>query len=179
MDSLIEFSLNTPNNFDNNILNKKILSLFKNNKMYGGGEYYDNADCFTLIIGVIILIIGFVLCWYKNDWIEIKADIKNISCINNNNSNTLIKQNDCNVAITYTFNSIQYSKIITMSKSDIPTNNYIQIYCLETNPNVMRLYNFNYSVIGIILILIGAFILVSSISCSKINLTTSNVLDTE
>lgn len=178
MDSFNDFSLNTPNNFNDNILNKKIFSLIKNDKMYGGGNT-NNTNCFTLIIGIIIIIIGFILCWFKNDWIGIKADIMNISCTNQNEiANSIIKFNDCNVSIKYKVNTIEYSKIIIMNKLDIPAEKSIKIYCLESDPNTIRLYNFNYSVMGIILILFGAFILASSISCSKPEIDSLN-LDSE
>ncbi len=162
----MEFSLDTPNNLNDNILNKKIFSLIKNDIMRGGNGvgngggngYTGGSDCVTLIIGVIIVIVGFVLCWFKNDWVEIKADVKNVSCTGSDN---------CNISITYIVNSIQYSKIITTNKSEVPTNSYLTIYYQESEPNVIKLHNFNYPVIGIGLIVLGIFILVSSFCCSS------------
>ena len=176
----MDFSLGTPINSNDNILNKKLFSLIKNNKMYGGG-YIDNSNCITLIIGVVILIVGFLLCWIKNDWVEIKADVKNISCLNQNGNGNGNGNNvsNCDVSISYTVNSTQYSKMITLNKSDIPTNPYITIYYQESDPNIMRLYNFNYSVIGIILIVLSVFVIITSICCSTEILTPINVLESE
>jgi hypothetical protein len=178
MDSLMEFSLDTPNNLNDNILNKKIFSLIKNDMMRGGygnadgnsDGYIDSSYCVTLIIGVVIVIVGVVLCWFKNDWVEIKADVKNVSCTESDN---------CNISITYIVNSIQYSKIITINKSEVPTNSHVRIYYQESEPNVIKLYNFNYPVIGIGLIVLGIFILISSFCCSSeilspINMSTSD-----
>ncbi len=174
----MEFSLDTPNNLNDNILNKKIFSLIKNDMMRGGygnadgnsDGYIDSSYCVTLIIGVVIVIVGVVLCWFKNDWVEIKADVKNVSCTESDN---------CNISITYIVNSIQYSKIITINKSEVPTNSHVRIYYQESEPNVIKLYNFNYPVIGIGLIVLGIFILISSFCCSSeilspINMSTSD-----
>ena len=174
MDSLMDFSLNISENLNGNILNKKLISLIKNNKMYGGG-YIDSSNYIILIIGIVVLIVGFILYLFKNDWIEIKANIKNISCVNQNETDNT----ECNVSIEYIVNSIQYLKMITMCKSDISTNQYISIYYQESDPNTMRLYNFNYSIIGIGLIVLGIFVIATSICSSTQIQYSSNALESE
>ena len=176
----MDFSLDTPRNLEDNILNKKLFTLMKTNvynKMYGGG-YIDNSNCVVMIIGVALLIVGFVLCWFKNDWVETKANIKNIFCGNQDNQ-SYTNSTECNISISYSVGPIEYSKIIKMKKSNIPTEQYISIYYQESEPNYIRLYNFNYSVIGIILIIFGIFILATSIHCSTEVFTSANVLDSE
>jgi hypothetical protein len=111
--------------------------------------------------------IGFYLCLNENDFISTNGQIQNISCNTSNNltSNYFTSNyyTQCQFNLTYTVGSTQYSKVITIDKSSIPTQNTITVYYKESDPNVMRLYNFNYLMIGIILIIIGIFILISSI----------------
>lgn len=163
MDSIIEYSLNTPK-FNDNILNSKIINMLKNdNQLIGGsGDNFNNmSNCVVIIVGVIVIIIGFYLCWNKNDFTTTNAQIQNLSC------DTLDYSSQCKFNLTYSVGTTQYSKVVTLDKSSAPTTNTIIIYYNESDPNIMRLYNFNYSVIGIILVIIGSFVLISSICCSN------------
>jgi uncharacterized membrane protein len=163
MDSIIEYSLNTPT-FNDNILNSKIIDMIRreNNLIGGTGDNFMNtSNCMVLIIGIIVIMVGFYLCWNKNDLMTTNAQIQNLSC------DTTDFNSQCKFNVIYTVNSIQYSKFITLDKSVAPTSNTITVYYKESDPNIMRLYNFNYSVIGIILVIIGAFILISSICCTN------------
>ena len=171
MDSIMEYSLNTPK-YEGNILNLKIINmLMKENQLIGGsGSGSGSADlsnmsnCIILIVGIIVIIVGFYLCWTKNDFVGTSGQIQNLSC------DTSEFSSQCKFNVIYTVGTIQYSKVITLDKSATPTTNpstnTITIYYKESDPNIMTLYNFNYSVIGIVLIIIGAFVLISSICCS-------------
>lgn len=164
MDSLMEYSLNTPIGNYENILNSKILNIIKNNNMVGGSN--DNSNCIIIIIGIVIIIVGFYLCSCNNDWISTEAQIQNTSC----------DKTKCKINITYTANTIQYSKTISMDKSNIPSSSTITIYYQESNPNIMRLYNFNYSIIGVVLITLGFVVLISSIYCiNKLSNSSTNI----
>ena len=171
MDSIIEYSLNTPK-FNDNILNSKIINMLKNdNQLIGGsGDNISNmSNCVVMIVGIIVIIVGFYLCWNKNDFTTTNAQIQNLSC------DTSDYSSQCKFNIIYSVGTTQYSKIISLDKSSAPSTNTITIYYKESDPNIMRLYNFNYSVIGIILVIIGAFVLISSICCSNnINLIPEN-----
>ncbi len=160
-DKSIEYALDTPVFSNPNILNQKIIELIKNNNMKGGSGFdnIDTSNCISMMIGIIIIIIGFVLLWYKNDLVEMEATILNKSCsdIENNNG-------ECKINITYTVNSIQYSKIVTMPKNNIPNDSVIKIYYQESEPNSIQLVNPNYSIIGIGSIIIGSFIIIFSFS---------------
>lgn len=167
-DLSVEYSLNTPVFTNPNILNKKIFDLVKNNNMQGGGFGLDISDCISLLIGLIIIIIGCILLWLKNNLVETEAIIKSKNCEEENNS-------DCKINIIYTVNSIQYSKIITINKNFAPDDSIIKIYYQESNPSVIQLYNPNYSVIGIGLIILGVFILIFSMSSNDYNLGISGL----
>lgn len=155
-----EYSLNTPNFFnENNILNKKILDMAKNSKnnMVGGGFGLDLITIITLLISIVMIIIGFVLLWNKNDLMELEAIIVNKDCANSDN--------DCRINIKYTVENTQYSKILTISKSNNLINtesSTIKIYYSKSEPNSITLYNPNDSMIGIGLIVIGIVIIIFS-----------------
>lgn len=165
-DLSIEYSLNSPVFLNNDILSKKIFDLARNNNMNGGGFGLDMSNCISLLIGIVIIIIGFVLLSFKNDLVESEAIIRTQTCdVNSENSeNSENSQNSqCKINITYTVDSIQYSKIITLNKNNIPDAPTIKIYYQMSNPSSIQLYNFNYSIIGIGMIIIGIFIMIFSI----------------
>lgn len=162
MNSIIEYSLNTPT--QNNILGARLIDMLKkDNLMIGGsGDNYSNmSNCIVMMVGIIVIIIGFYLCWNKNDLTSTNGQIQNLSC------DTTDYSSQCKFNIVYTVGSTQYSKVITLDKSAAPTTNTITIYYHESDPNNMSLYNYNYSVIGIVMIIIGGFVLISSICCSN------------
>ena len=154
-DLSIEYSLNTPIFQNTNILDKKLLNLIKYD-MQGGGIGLETYNCITIIIGIIIIIIGFILLWFKNNLVEIDAIIKTQS----------YDKNEYKINITYNVNSIQYSKIITMEEN--PNTSTIKIYYQKSNPNSIQLYNQNYNVIGIGMIIVGIFIMFFSIKKNNI-----------
>lgn len=176
-DLSIEYSLNTPvfnNSITNlNILNKKLVDIVKNNNIQNGGfdnEFnLDMSNYISLLIGIIIIIIGFILLWFKNDFIEIEAIIRTQTCDE-------INDKMCKINIIYNINSIQYSKIITTIKNFIPNTPTIKIYYQESNPNLIQLYNPNYSVIGIGMIIVGAFIMIFSMETNNLGINGS-ILD--
>jgi hypothetical protein len=151
----IKYSLNNDIFSDTNILNKKIIDLIKNNNLEGGSSLNKtNSSSVSLIIGIIVIIIGFVLLWYKNDLVEIDAIIVNRFCDNND---------ECKINITYVVDSTQYSKIINLNKNNIPNESNIKIYYQQTEPNSIHLINPNYYIIGISSIILGSFIIIFSL----------------
>ena len=169
-DSSIEYSLNTPIFSNLNILNQKIIELVKNNNMGGGNgnkngfSNMDTSKCISIMVGIIIVIIGFSLAWFKNDLIEYEATIINKSCNDNNN--------ECKINITYIIDQIQYSKIIIMNKQLFPTNSTIKIYYQHSDPNSIQLSNQNYYIIGFSLIIIGLLVIFFSIFNYDLSYTT-------
>ena len=157
MSSITEYSLNTPI-YNNNILNAKIIDMLKKeNIMIGGSSSQNMSKCIILIVSIIIIIIGFYLCWNKNDLVNTIGQVQNVSC------NLSDISSECTYNLTYIVNNIQYSKNIILDKNLVPQTNTIQIYYKESDPNIMYLYNYNFSIIGLILIIVGSFILISSL----------------
>ena len=166
----IEYSLDTPNFFNENILNKKILDLVKKNNMIGGGFNLDFMSIILLLIGLILIIVGFVLLWIKNDLVEAeaKAVIVNKQCMNKNKDMEV--DAECKINIKYTVDNIQYSKIIAITKSEFDNlinanSSKIKIYYSKSEPNLVSiqdLNNWHNSIIGIGLIFIGIYIIIIS-----------------
>lgn len=178
-DLSIEYSLNTPvfiNSHSHSysspdILSKKIFDLVKNNNnLSGGGFGLDISDCISLLLGIIIIILGFVLLWFKNDLVEAEAIVKSQSCD---------EGSGCKINIVYTVDNIQYSKIISMNKKNVPTTPTIKIYYQGSNPSSIQLYNPNYSIIGIGMIIIGVFIMIFSMGGKTDNIIGSGLNKTD
>jgi hypothetical protein len=55
-----------------------------------------------------------------------------------------------------------YTKTLSLSKSTKIDTKYLSIYYDEKNPNLIRFYNFNYTIIGVILMIVGTFILINN-----------------
>lgn len=108
------------------------------------------------MVGIIIIIIGIVLLWFKNDLVESEATIVTKSCDNNKN------EDSCKLNITYIVDTIQYSKIITINSSNIYNQPTIKIYYSQSEPNSIQLVNPDYSIIGFGSIIVGSLIIIFS-----------------
>jgi len=123
--------------------NKKIMDVIKNlNKNLIGGNIENNN--INIICGIIILVIGIIFITIKNPWILIDAKIMNIKKI----------QNNLEIEIYYNLNSLEFLKKIFFS-DNLDNTNFIKIYYDENNPNIIKLNNFDYKIIGFIIIIIS------------------------
>jgi hypothetical protein len=112
---------------------------------HGGGNTYIN-----LFISTIIIIIGIILISTNHFYNKTNAVIKNI-----NN-----KDNETNLTLLYNINNINFTKNITTNKhNNYKINDIIEINYDINNPNIIKINKFNYLIIGIILIIIGMFII--------------------
>lgn len=154
MNNSTEYSLNTSILKTELVNELKILDLIKIQdqdylSMIGGG--FNNSNLIIIIIGIIIIIIGFILYWYNN-WKSTNANVDSLMCDNS----------QCKFNIIYNVNQTDYSKIITIDKINKPTTSQITVYYEDSNPNIVRLNNYNY--IGISLIILGILIFLISIN---------------
>lgn len=163
---IIENSLDY-DNFFNKFNSLKIIDLFSNELNLKGGNNNENSLYYhiILIMGIIIITIGIYLCCEKNDYASTDGIVSNITY----DATGIISL--CKFNITYNVDNIQYSKIITVDKLSEPTKNIIKIYYKVSDPNIMILYDFNYIIMGLILVIIGLFLIISSLyNYSFINL---------
>lgn len=158
IESSMNYSLKS--DFPQDIFSYKIIDLIKSNQMTGGGSnYFTNFDsisnCIIMILGIILIIIGFYLYWNKNEFQSVNAQIHKLSCDHNNST--------CKYNIIYVVEQIQYSKIIDISQSFLFELPNIIVYYQKSDPNIMKLFNHNYTSIGIILIIVGVILFIYSL----------------
>lgn len=176
-----EYSLGTPKyNFygleNDNILNSKIIKMLKNNNMSGGsgsGFISTNSSYIIMIIGIIIIVIGIILYNYNNDLNLTEAKINNFVCDNS----------QCKIDVTYNVKEITYNKTIILENSYNPKTSTITIYYQISNPNIIRLHNFNYNLFSISLMITGILIILSVyilplLSLSELNTSINTNINT-
>ena len=152
MDDSFNYSLNTPDNISKNILNQQIFSIIKNENYMRGGTTSQTPNLIVILIGIILIIVGIIVYWYNGDMLTTQATVQNTT---HNNSQT-----EYHVSITYIVGTTEYSKVITTST--VPTDSKITIYYKQSDPNIIKLNDSNYSSIGIVLIVVGVILLISS-----------------
>lgn len=191
MNSSNEFSLNTP--MSENILNNKIINIFYKKNIKGGdntntspiitiiigiiifaiGYYlYENTNIFTSQIAQVISVECDDLNKKCKINIKYSVNMKEYTktvIVNKNDvpieleeliNNTTKSNSDINSNINANTNAHTHINAITHS-NDNPKQ--IQIYYQESNPNIIRLYDFNYKIIGTILMTTGIFITIIGI----------------
>lgn len=118
------------------------------NQSGGGGNNITNYF-FHYIIGIILIIIGFLLYNSQDQWGKTIGTITSVNC----------DSKKCHCTVEYSVYNIIFNKNIV---NKIYVNNYkisdkIEIIYNKTDPNIFKLYEFNYKYMGIIILLIGLF----------------------
>lgn len=178
-------------NINDNILNAKIFNLIqRDNNHIGGSNDTTNSDekginfCTTLIIGILMFIIGLYLYSKRDEWLMCSGTITKSICSDVNNMDS-----GCKICFKYNVSQTEYNKTIfiqpkmtylndvikqigldklfnTFGSNSISQYNVgfqIQIYYLVANPNIVRLYEINYEIIGLALMIVGGFLMIPSI----------------
>ena len=141
------------NFIDNHYLMDKITLRDKlMNQTSGGGEgdsiFYKYVH---LVIGIILIILGIILIKAEEEWGEINGLIKNMK-LNDENSYILL--------VEYNVSNIKFIKKVIGYNNNYKINDNIKILYNKTNPNIIKLYKFNYKYIGLIIGLIGLFTII-------------------
>ena len=118
----------------------KLSSLYKNKIMRGGGELMDCINI-KLIIGILLLIVSIIFIHINSPY-------------NSTNANILKKNNNL-MLIEYYVNDVRYEKILEKQTDE----DIIEIYYEKLNPNLIRLYQINYTLIGIIILAIAIYLI--------------------
>lgn len=116
-----------------------------------GGKFKSNFN-FNIIIGFIFIIIGLLIIGYKYSFNKVYGNI-----ISKEIGNNLQKVN-----FEYKVDDIIFNKIIVLPKTVI-LDDKIEIYYDNVNPNLIKLNNTNYNLIGTVLIIIGIFMSINFI----------------
>ena len=112
----------------------------------GGGSIY--FDYVNMILGLTLITIGFISFFYDRYWKEIDAKI-------------ISKQMDKfenKIKIEYQIGSNTFNKIISFPYNQKFDSN-IKIFYDKNDPNIIKTSLFNHKLIGIILILIGLYLI--------------------
>lgn len=172
MNNLIKHSLFSSDFYNFNLNNDTIIFDLIKNELYnqndliqlGAGPTNNIYINVIMIIGIILIIVGIILYFYKDDWKATIGTINSIKKVNNSKK--------YNLDIIYVVNNIKYSKIITQDKTY--NSETITIYYKESNPNEISLYENNYITIGIILAIIGILMFIFSIYTNLNNNNNNN-----
>lgn len=114
----------------------------------GGG---DNmwSGILHLLIGIILITVGFILYKSQNQWN--KTDAKILEIIPNNKYLNL----KISYQISESTNINSIIKNVTVPKSDYRLNEEITIYYDKSDPNIIKVKELNYKYLGIIIGTIG------------------------
>jgi hypothetical protein len=115
----------------------------------GGGNSY--IEYMNLIIGIIIIILGLLIFNSNMYWKTTTGVITNIK----NENNYL------NILISYDIDNQNFNKYIKiLNNYSYKIDDIIKINYDINNPNIIKLHKFNYEYIGIIIIIIGIFVII-------------------
>ena len=151
---LLSYFLNTSkyNNYNEMRINNWLYNEYNNN-LIGGNDKIIKPSYLKLILGIVLIVIGITLL-FKNDWTYKST----IGYIVNRSCDDLT----CKINLIYTIDGNEYSKIITTNKLDYQNDKTITLYYDITNPNIILLHKYNYIIFGILLGLLGGFVIINS-----------------
>lgn len=138
------------NLINNHYLMDKITIRDKLMNQRGGGNESILNFCFHYIIGLILIVIGFLLYNSQDQWERTIGTIIAIDC----------NFDACISLIKYSVNNIEFKKNIVNLGKTYKVSDRVEVIYDKTNPNIFKLHEFNYKYIGIIILLIGLFIFV-------------------
>lgn len=118
----------------------KLSSLYKNKILRGGGELMDCINI-KLIVGILLLIISIIFIHINSPYSRTNANI--------------LKKDNKMILIEYYVNDVRYEKLLERKTDD----DIIEIYYEKLNPNLIRLYEINYTLIGIIILAIAIYLI--------------------
>ncbi len=122
---------------------------------------------FAVVIGLVLIIVGYYYVTSSNQYILTTGIVKNINCqdvVNNNSKtpNTTSTTKVCTLNIEYNVNGVTYTNILTENNVVYSLNQSIKIEYLKSDPNQIRMPGLSDSTIGYIssgisvLIVLGA-----------------------
>ena len=135
---MITFLKEINNNYKYN--QAKLSSLYKNKILRGGGELMDCINI-KLIVGILLLIISIIFIHINSPYSRTNANI--------------LKKDNKMILIEYYVNDVRYEKLLEIKTDD----DIIEIYYEKLNPNLIRLYEINYTLIRIIILAIAIYLI--------------------
>ncbi len=115
----------------------------------GGGSIYFNYV--NLILGIVLITLGFISLFYNNFWIETDASILKVSP----------SKFETKLLIKYVVNKLEFTKILLLTeKINYKSGDNIKIFYDKNDPNLIKTALFNHKITGSILMLIGIYLVI-------------------
>jgi hypothetical protein len=128
-------------------------AVFIKDKLIQGGGGSNYKSYVNLLISMILFTIGLICMFYDKFWGSIDAKILYVKKF----------KGEAYIIIGYIVNNIEFTKIITISsKSVYNIGDKIKIFYDNKDPNIVKLSMINHRIIGIILMIIGIYSLISN-----------------
>ena len=108
-----------------------------------------------LVIGILLIVLGIILIKSEEEWVEIDGLVKNMKLNDENSYILLVKYN---VLDTHFLKKVIVNN--NNNNNNYKINDNIKILYNKSNPNIIKLYKFNYKYIGWIIGLIGIFTII-------------------
>ena len=124
---------------------KTILSRDNNNILIGGGKLH-TFDTLKIIIFVLLISTALFIFYMTEYFIQVKAKVINV----------YDAMNQCQVNVMYKIDDVIYHKNIVLPRTyGCSYNDEMILYYYKFNPNIIYLNTHNYSILSLILIILG------------------------
>ena len=111
---------------------------------------------FSIIIGLVLIIIGYYFVSSSNKYISITGIVKNVICEDKIQTNSTSRSTTtsttkvCTLNIEYNVNNVVYTNSLTVNNVIYSMDQPIQIEYLESDPNQIRMPGLSDSTLGYI-----------------------------
>lgn len=128
-------------------------ALFIKDKLIQGGGGSTYLSYLNLLISMILFTIGLICMFYDKFWESIEAKILYVKKF----------RGEAYIIVGYIVNNIEFTKIIPVSsKSVYNIGDQIKIFYDKKDPNIVKLNMINHRIIGLVLIIIGIYLIISN-----------------
>lgn len=134
------------NFISNHYLMDKITLKDKLMNQTGGGDTIFNMYI-HYIIGIILIVLGIILIKSQEEWGKTTGIVKNI----------FVEKDSLNLLLEYNVSNNKFIRNTISQGENYKIGDQIDILYDKINPNIIKLHEFNYKYIGIIIGIIGIF----------------------
>ncbi len=126
--------------------------LIKDKMIQGGGGGSSYLYYVNLLIGIILITIGMICMFYDKFWESTEAKILGVKNV----------QGETDLLIGFEVDNKMFTKLVSISsKSQYNIGDKINIYYEKKDPNIIKLNMYNHKIIGLLLVLIGIYLIIN------------------